>query len=181
MAFDPAAPTSPGGGAREKPAAPRLAAARRFGILALPFALSLPWFVMQRSFPPERSEFYSRILLTQPWSLTMTRLSNTLAHLPIELFLRLTRWGILWWLFCALALWRRGAWTRRERRLAALIGAWGAVVIAGFVFDPWLENTAHIAVSMDRLILQAAPLAVVLVALNLTAARETATPIQSES
>jgi len=136
-------------------------------LLAVVFLLMLPWFLMSRIFPHTFSEYYAEGALRQPWGMTARRLNAVVAHLPIELFLRITRWGVLWWVFAWIALWNRPAWDASQRRLAGLVAAWGGLVAVSFLFDPWPDPTPHIAVSLDRLVLQAAPLALWLCFLNL--------------
>lgn len=139
-----------------------------FVCLVLPQALMLPWFLVRAQLPYPRSEDFVKTMEEQRWNVTGERATVVLAEFRDELFLRVQKWGVLWWIFGAVALWRRRGWTQRERLLALLVPAGWLMAALGFVFTPWGDPKMHLAVSIDRLVLQGGLLALWLTVLNLT-------------
>lgn len=135
--------------------------------LAIPFALMAPWFSLRAQMPYPRSEQFTKVMEQQRWDVTGQRATVVTRELRNELFLRVQKWGVLWWVFAAVGLWRWRFWSSRERLLALLIPAGWGMASMGFVFTPWGSPMTHMSVSIDRLVLQGALLAMWLLVLNL--------------
>ncbi len=136
-------------------------------LVGLPLVLMSPWFAVRASLPHPRSEDFLKIMGEQSWEITGERATVVLQEFRNELFLRIQKWGVLWWVFAWVGLWRRFRWEAVERYLAlAVPGGW-LMAAVGFVFTPWGDSKTHLAVSIDRLVLQGALLALWLLVLNL--------------
>lgn len=140
--------------------------------LVLPMAVMLPWFLIRAELPHPRSEEFTKVMEEQRWEVTGERTAVVLEDLRDELFLRVQKWGGLWWVFAAVGLWRWRGWTPRERLFALLVPAGWLMTSMGFVFTPWADPRTHLAVSIDRLVLQGALLAIWLLTVNLTRREE---------
>lgn len=140
-------------------------------IIAIPFLLMLPWYFLHARMPYPRTENYAEMLMKQSWDAVTLRVAPVVALFRDDLFLRVQKWGLLWWVFCAVGLWRRGAWTPTQRMLALVVVLGWGVAMLGFLYTPWLSPKEHMAVGVDRLILQSSLAALWLTVLNLTRLR----------
>lgn len=170
----PALAALPGGLRRPADACPPSGPCRATAalyIIAIPFFLMLPWYFLHAGMPYPRTENYAEMLVQQDWNTTTLRVAPVLALFRDDLFLRVQKWGVLWWVFCAVGLWRRGAWTPTQRMLALVVVLGWGVAMLGFLYTPWPSPKEHMAVGVDRLILQSSLAALWLTVLNLTRPR----------
>lgn len=145
-----------------------LAAARAFVLLLLlPQLFMAPWTLTRMSLPYPRTEEFLEVFQRNTWEQTALRFAPLIQGLRDELFLRVQHWGVLWWVFVVLLLWRRRGWTPAEIAFACAIPLQWAGVLASYLVTPWVNPAEHLSVSVDRLVMQGAFVAVLLVLANL--------------
>jgi hypothetical protein len=131
---------------------------RRIGAAwALALALPLPWLLFTWWVHPFGRDFLP---------LTPGTLFSHLDRLPEIarffglLMLSFQHWSLLWVVLAAVLFLRRRDLSPQGRALLALLALQLAVYALAFVFSDWQPYTDHMRTSLDRLLVQALPLAV---------------------
>jgi len=137
----------------------RLRAGLRF---ALPVVLVAPWLVFAVVLRLPDNDFAVSVgtLLAN-----LPRLP-ALARLLLEQLISVRSWGVLWQLVALAALWRPRQASAGERYLLAAPAAYLLPLTASYVFSTWGSYTAHVAASLERLVLHVCPTAVLFLALR---------------
>ena len=121
-------------------------------------ALPLPWLLCTRAVHPTGRDFLPFTI-----GVFMAHLDR-LPHIAVFFALQMldfANWSLLWLVLagCVLLAWRRLDGAGRGA-LLLLLGQLALYMLA-FVFSDWQPYTDHLRTSLDRLLVQAAPLAVV--------------------
>jgi hypothetical protein len=129
----------------------------RIAALCTACAIPLPWFLFVRMQHPLPRDF-------DP--VTVTTLGNHLDRLPHLVVLvgqqmvTWGNWGAFWIVLGCAIVWNGRRLAAPGRALAALLATQVGVYVVVFVFSNWQPYDAHAQGTLDRLLLQATPLAV---------------------
>jgi len=160
-------------GGRQSGATPRVSIRRALGVGLAALVLPLPWLVFCRVVHPLGRDF---LPLTPAVFLTH---AGRLPHIGAMFLLQTLafgNWSLLWPLLAAALISKARLLSPAAWGLAALLLSQVGVYAVSFVFSDWQPYTAHIQTSLDRLLVQAAPLAVLLLVEVVTLPR-TALPV----
>jgi hypothetical protein len=128
------------------------------GIAAV--ALPLPWFIFLQTAHPVSSDF-------QP--VTLAVFVANAPHLPriLDLFVQQTvvveQWTLFWVSLAALVLFAGLRLSRCGRALLMLLFAQLGLYLLAYLFSSWSSYEVHIRTSLSRLMLQATPLALLVI------------------
>lgn len=126
-------------------------------VWALALALPLPWLLFNWRTHPIGRDF---LPLTPGTLLAHLDRLPEIARFFGLLMLSFQHWSLLWVVLAAVLVLRRRNLTGRGGALLVLLALQLAVYALAFVFSDWQPYTDHIRTSLDRLLVQAVPLAV---------------------
>ncbi|MFO7678608.1 MAG: hypothetical protein R6X34_01015 [Chloroflexota bacterium] len=136
------------------------------GIYLLPAVfVVMPWFVYLKLNNISNADF-SPISL-QGFITNTVQFPVIISSFLKQLFVYIPSWGILWWIFVFVTLTR---W--RSFRAFENVYLWGSAVLPiillgfAFIYSDWEPLINHLAVSTERIVLHAAPLAWLFIALQ---------------
>jgi hypothetical protein len=122
--------------------------------------LPLPWFIFLQTAHPVSSDF-------QP--VTLAVFVANAPHLPriLDLFVQQTlvveRWSLFWVSLAVVVLFAGPRLSRCGRALLMLLSAQLGIYLLAYLFSSWSSYEVHIQTSLSRLMLQATPLALLVI------------------
>ncbi len=120
-------------------------------------ALPLPWLIFSLIARPVGSDF--RPLTIAVFVANANRLPHIVARFAGET-LDVSRWSAFWITLTALLVAAARRLSPRGRLLLAMLATQLAIYLVGYVFSDWRSYDDHIGSSLNRLMIQAVPLAV---------------------
>jgi len=127
---------------------------------AATLALSGPWLLFTAVARPVGSDFQP--LTPAVFVANAHRLPHIVARFVQETG-KVDRWSLLWMLLALVLIGMARRLSPCGRLLAALLAAQLGVYLVGYVFSDWLSYDDHIGSSLNRLMIQAVPLAVLVI------------------
>lgn len=140
-------------------------------------ALPLPWLLFTRLAHPLGRDFLP--LTAQVFATHADRLPHIVVWFSLQM-LYIANWSLLWIVLASVVLLANRRLSGSGRAMLALLIGQLSIYALAFVFSDWQPYTDHLRTSVDRLLAQAVPLAllVTLEALTTLAARR-ARPVKS--
>ncbi len=129
---------------------------------SIPFLVSLVglscWFLLKRHLPFDSSMDYDGLLIARQFELGLPRIIGICGEMA-KLILMPTYWGLLFPLFLI------AAFRAKKGRgwLSFLVFSFLCLIIPAFILSSWQPVQAHIRIAFPRIVLQIAPIAVIVV------------------